>query len=57
MMYYMVIKIVVYLHGCEQGDLAPSWNLIQILFIKQCFPSKCLIAFDFCFFPVTVKQV
>ena len=49
MMHFMVIEIGVHLHGREQEDLPPS-NLIQILFIRQCFAGKCLIAFDFCFF-------
>ena len=47
-MQFVVIEIGVYLHGREQRDLS-IWNLLQILFIRQCFPGKCLIAFDFCF--------
>ena len=39
--------------GLSRG---PPWNLIQILFMRQCFPGKCLIAFDFCVFPRTVNR-
>ena len=41
---FMVIEIGVHLHGREQGA-RPPWNLIQFLFIRQCLPGKCLIAF------------
>ena len=41
------MKTTTIMHGRRQDKI----------FLKQCYPSKCLIAFEFCFsFPTTVNK-